>query len=142
MSFGLFIVLRNTPCFASRHPVPLPHLPMASVAKRHEYGGEIDKINNIYKLLKPRGGERGSMEKKDTYVYKLVRKAEIVYIGITNDLERREQEHREDKQFDEMHVIKGPYTREDAEKVESIQLRLFSFIHSHLPEYNQTCNGK
>ena len=82
------------------------------------------------------------MEKKDTYVYKLVRKAEIVYIGITNDLERREQEHREDKQFDEMHVIKGPCTREDAEKVESIQLRLFSFIHSHLPEYNQTCNGK
>ena len=78
----------------------------------------------------------------DTYVYKLVRKGQIVYIGITNDLERREQEHREDKQFDKMQVIKGPCTREEAEKSESIQLRIFSFCHSHLPEYNQTCNGK
>ena len=82
------------------------------------------------------------MEKKDTYVYKLVRGAEIVYIGITNDLERREQEHWEDKQFDEMHVIKGPCTREETEKLESIQLRLYSLFHNHLPEYNQTCNGK
>ena len=56
MSFGISIVLRNTLDFASRHPVPLSHLPLASVAKRYEYGDEIDKINNIYKLLKPRGG--------------------------------------------------------------------------------------
>ena len=78
----------------------------------------------------------------DTHVYKLVRNGQIVYIGITNDLERRKQEHREDKQFDEMQVIEGPCTREEAEKLESIQLRIFSFYHSHLPEYNQTCNGK
>lgn len=78
----------------------------------------------------------------DTYVYKLVRNGQIVYIGITNDLKRREQEHREDKQFDKMQVIKGPCTPEEAEKLESVQLRLFSFSHSHLPEYNQTCNGK
>lgn len=78
----------------------------------------------------------------DTYVYKLVRNGQTVYIGITNDLKRREQEHREDKQFDKMQVIKGPCTREEAEKLESVQLRLFSFSHSHLPEYNQTCNGK
>jgi predicted GIY-YIG superfamily endonuclease len=84
------------------------------------------------------------MEKKrvDTYVYKLVRNGQTVYIGITNDLARREQEHREDKQFDKMQVIKGPCTREEAEKLESLQLRLFSFFHSHLPEYNQTYNGK
>ena len=78
----------------------------------------------------------------DTYVYKLLRDGEVVYIGITNDLERRKEEHREDKQFDKMQVIKGPCTREEAEKLESLQLRLFSFSHSHLPEYNQTCNGK
>lgn len=83
-----------------------------------------------------------AVKRVDTYVYKLVRDGQIVYIGITNDLKRREQEHREDKQFDEMHVIKGPYTREEAKKLESVQLRLFSFFHSHLPEYNQTCNGK
>lgn len=84
------------------------------------------------------------MEKKlaDTYVYKLVRNGQTVYIGITNDLARREQEHREDKQFDKMQIIKGPCTREEAEKFESVQLRLFSIIHGHLPEYNQTCNGK
>ena len=84
------------------------------------------------------------MEKKkvDTYVYELVRNGQTVYIGITNDLKRREQEHREDKQFDKMQVIKGPCTREEAEKMESVQLRLFSFFHNHLPEYNQTCNGK
>ena len=78
----------------------------------------------------------------DTYVYKLVRNGQTVYIGITNDLKRREQEHREDKQFDKMQVMKGPCTREEAEKMESVQLRLFSFSHNHLPEYNQTCNGK
>ena len=63
MSFGISIVLRNTLDFASRHPVPLSHLPLASVAKRHEYGDEIDKINNIYKLLKP--PRRGSKYGKD-----------------------------------------------------------------------------
>jgi hypothetical protein len=47
MSFGISIVLRNTLDFASRHLVPLSHLPLASVAKRHEYGDEIDKINNF-----------------------------------------------------------------------------------------------
>lgn len=82
------------------------------------------------------------VKRVDTYVYKLVRNGQTVYIGITNDLARREQEHREDKQFDKMQVIKGPCTREEAEKLESLQLRLFSFSHSHLPEYNQTCNGK
>ena len=82
------------------------------------------------------------VKRVDTYVYKLVRNGQTVYIGITNDLARREQEHREDKQFDKMQVIEGPCTREEAEKLESLQLRLFSFFHSHLPEYNQTCNGK
>ena len=82
------------------------------------------------------------VKRVDTYVYKLVRNGQTVYIGITNDLKRREQEHREDKQFDKMQVIKGPCTREEAEKMESVQLRLFSFFHNHLPEYNQTCNGK
>ena len=82
------------------------------------------------------------VKRVDTYVYKLVRDGQTVYIGITNDLKRREQEHREDKQFDKMQVIKGPCTREEAEKLESVQLRLFSFSHNHLPEYNQTCNGK
>lgn len=82
------------------------------------------------------------VKRVDTYVYKLVRNGQTVYIGITNDLGRREQEHREDKQFDMIQVIKGPCTREEAEKSEGIHLRLFSFFHSHLPEYNQTCNGK
>lgn len=82
------------------------------------------------------------VKRVDTYVYKLVRNGQTVYIGITNDLERREEEHRKDKVFDKMLVIKGPCTREDAEKMESVQLRLFSFSHNHLPEYNQTCNGK
>ena len=79
----------------------------------------------------------------DTYVYKLVRNGQIVYIGITNDLERRKQEHREDKQFDEMQVIKGPCTREEAENSETTQLDIFTIFHNgRLPEYNQTCNGK
>lgn len=89
-----------------------------------------------------RGEESMEVKRVDTYVYKLVRNGQTVYIGITNDLARREQEHREDKQFDDMQIIKGPCTREEAEKLESLQLRLFSFFHSHLPEYNQTCNGK
>ena len=83
------------------------------------------------------------VKRVDTYVYKLVRDNQTVYIGITNNLERREQEHREDKQFDEMHIIKGPCTREEAERTESVQLNIFTIFHNgHLPEYNQTCNGK
>ena len=48
------------------------------------------------------------VKRVDTYVYKLVRNGQTVYIGITNDLARREQEHREDKVFDDMQIIKGP----------------------------------
>ena len=44
------------------------------------------------------------VKRVDTYVYKLVRNGQTVYIGITNDLKRREQEHREDKEFDKMQV--------------------------------------
>lgn len=89
------------------------------------------------------GGENMKVERVDTYVYKLVRDGQIVYIGITNDLERREQEHREDKQFDGIQVIKGPCTREEAERTESVQLDIFTIFHNgHLPEYNQTYNGK
>lgn len=79
----------------------------------------------------------------DTYVYKLLRDGEVVYIGITNDLERRKEEHREDKVFDDMQIIKGPCTREEAEISESNQLDIFTIFHNgRLPEYNQTCNGK
>ena len=45
------------------------------------------------------------VKRVDTYVYKLVRNRQTVYIGITNDLARREQEHCEDKQFDKMQVV-------------------------------------
>ena len=92
--------------------------------------------------MPPKRGRGMVIKLADTYVYKLLRDGEVVYIGITNDLERRKEEHREDKVFDDMQIIKGPCTREEAEKVESDQLRLFSFFHKHLPEYNQTYNGK
>lgn len=92
--------------------------------------------------MPPRRGEGMDENLANTYVYKLLRAGEVVYIGITNDLERRKEEHREDKVFDDMQIIKGHCTREEAEREESLQLRLFSFFHKHLPEYNQTSNGK
>ena len=57
------------------------------------------------------------MAKRDTYRYKLTRQGKARYYGITDDPERRREEHEnEGKQFDSMNIIRPVVTRDSAEK--------------------------
>ena len=75
----------------------------------------------------------------DTYVYVLRRGKEIVYVGITEDLKRREDEHRNDgKQFDRLVPAKEePMTRSEALKKEQEILSHYRKLHNGKnPKYN------
>lgn len=67
-----------------------------------------------------------------------------LYIGITNDLERREREHRNDgKKFAEMVQIGRATTRDAANNWETAAIRDYMDSHrGRLPRYNQNNNGK
>ena len=45
------------------------------------------------------------MSKRNTYKYELTKGNKVVYIGITNNPERREAEHRQNKNFDKMKIV-------------------------------------
>lgn len=45
------------------------------------------------------------MAKRDTYKYELTQGNKVVYVGITNNPERREAEHRQDKDFTTMRIV-------------------------------------
>lgn len=53
---------------------------------------------------------------KDTSKYVLKQGNKIVYVGITNNPERREAEHRQDKNFDKMELVGRKSTRDGAEQ--------------------------
>ena len=79
-------------------------------------------------------------KKRDTYRYELKQGHKVVYYGITNEPERREEEHKEEgKKFSRL-IVKGPIvTEETAEKWE--EDRLASYRKSHRgrnPRYNKT----
>ncbi len=48
-----------------------------------------------------------SSKKRGTVVYELYDNGKKVYIGITDDPERRRQEHKKDKKFDTMKIVTG-----------------------------------
>ena len=50
------------------------------------------------------------MAKRDTYKYELTQGNKVVYVGITNNTERREAEHRQDKDFTTMRIVGRPST--------------------------------
>ena len=76
---------------------------------------------------------------RDTYKYELRDRNRVVYIGITNDPDRREEHHRaEGKRFSRMWLIGRQTTRAAAERWE--EERLASYRRSHggkNPRYNQ-----
>ena len=62
------------------------------------------------------------MSNRNTYKYRLKDGNEIVYYGITNDLERREQEHRsEGMNFTSMEKIGNVTTRDAAGSWEELK---------------------
>lgn len=78
--------------------------------------------------------------KRDQYRYELRDKGIIVYVGIANDPETREKEHkRERKRFTSMNVIKPPVTQQSAERWEENRLETYRNNHKGKnPRYNKT----
>ena len=79
---------------------------------------------------------------RDTYVYHLIGKpdgvnSELVYIGISNNTDRRGQEHiRDGMQFDCLKVVAGPMTQAEAEKEEENRLAFYRSVNGRNPRYN------
>ena len=75
--------------------------------------------------------------------YALWDKRKKVYIGESDDLEKRAEEHRgEGKQFDRIQVTSRPMKKENAEKREADQLQSYRQGHKGKnPKYNKTDEG-
>lgn len=76
---------------------------------------------------------------RDTYRYELWSGLGVVYIGITNDPERREEEHRrERKRFISMRIQGPAVTQASAEKWEEDRLAAYRRNHGGKnPRYNK-----
>ena len=82
------------------------------------------------------------MERKTTK-YVLTKGNKKVYIGITDNPERREAEHRQDKDFDKMKIVGRPSTRNGAEQWETEAIHTYMKNHEgKTPKYNQNSSGK
>ena len=83
------------------------------------------------------------MAKRDTYKYELTRGNKVVYVGITNDPNRREQEHHQDKVFDKMRLVGHASTESGASQWETARIQTYMKNHNgKTPEYNKNDHGK
>lgn len=83
------------------------------------------------------------MAKRDTYKYVLKDGNKIQYVGITNDPQRRETEHRQNKVYKKMEIVGRASTRQNAEKWETERIETYKKNHSgEIPLLNKTQNGK
>ncbi len=82
-------------------------------------------------------------KKQDTCTYELKEGRKVVYRGTTNDLERREAEHRADgKNFDRMIKTSRNMTEDGAKKKETESLDKFRKNHGGKnPKYNKDSDG-
>ena len=97
----------------------------------------LDKSSQC--LQKDRRKATMPMANRDTYKYELRRGNKVVYVGITNDLERRETEHRNDgMDFTSISKIGNITTRDAAEAWEADRIATYKDNHyGERPEYNQ-----
>ena len=83
------------------------------------------------------------MEKRDTYKYELTKGNKVVYVGITNNPERRQAEHQQDKDFDKMRLIGRASTPKGASEWETRRIQTYMNNHNgNTPKYNQNEHGK
>jgi predicted GIY-YIG superfamily endonuclease len=77
--------------------------------------------------------------KRNHYRYELRDGKKIVYLGITNDPARREEEHMSaGKKFKSMNILGPAITKESAEKWEEERLARYRKSHSGKnPKYNE-----
>ena len=81
---------------------------------------------------------------RDTSKYVLRQGNKIVYVGITNDLDRRTTEHEnEGMKFTAVDKIGRQTTREAAEKWETDRIHQYQANHGGAtPKYNKNDSGK
>jgi predicted GIY-YIG superfamily endonuclease len=86
---------------------------------------------------------RSRRRQRGTYLYRLYRDGYVVYIGITNDPDRREREHwDEGKVFDDLVYEDRPHVRWYARELEKEALQEYRRWHDGWnPEYNETDYG-
>lgn len=84
------------------------------------------------------------MADRDTYKYELRDGNRVVYVGITNDLDRREAEHQaEGMDFTSIRKVGNITTRGAAEDWESKRIDTYKENHhGDRPKYNQNDSGK
>lgn len=79
---------------------------------------------------------------RDTFKYVLKNYGEVVYVGITNDPDRRLEEHRSNKLFTSMVLVGNRTTLAAAKKWELERLATYRRNHGgRNPKYNQTNHG-
>ena len=80
---------------------------------------------------------------RDTSRYELHQGNKVVYVGITNNPERRMREHEADKDFGKMVIIGRKVTRATAENWETERIATYKRNHSgERPIYNSNDSGK
>lgn len=79
-------------------------------------------------------------KKRNYYRYELKDGRKTVYVGITNDPQRREIEHRNDgKRFNKLDIVGSAVTQRSAEKWEEERLATYNKNHKGKgPRYNKT----
>lgn len=84
------------------------------------------------------------MATRDTYKYRLKDGNRIVYIGTTNDLERREREHRtEGMDFTKIEKVGNITTGDAAGAWEAEAIKRYKQQHGNeRPKYNKNDSGK
>ena len=81
-------------------------------------------------------------KKQDTVTYELKQGNKVVYVGTTNDPERREQEHSEDgKKFGHMNITSRRMTEEGAKKKETERIETYRKNQGENPKYNKDSDG-
>jgi predicted GIY-YIG superfamily endonuclease len=83
-------------------------------------------------------------QKRDTSKYECYQGNKLVYVGITNDMARREAEHKaEGMNFSSMRKVGNVTTREAASDWETERIQKYQRNHGgNTPTYNQNNTGK
>ena len=83
------------------------------------------------------------MNKLDTVTYELKQGNQVVYVGTTNNPERRQQEHENlGKKFSSMNITSRKMTEDGAMKKEAARLETYRKNHQGVnPRYNKNNEG-
>lgn len=77
-------------------------------------------------------------KKRDSQVYNLTKDGKKVYTGVTNDLQRRKNEHKADgKDFDRIVPVSGPRTKKSAHQKEVESVKKHEKMTGKKPKYNK-----